>query len=69
MGESADLEVLNEVIQLTEAHLTVQKVLRPLSMYLAPEEIILILIATFREEVNSAEVTKATSHSKTVSFY
>ncbi|QMU29543.1 cation diffusion facilitator family transporter [Adhaeribacter radiodurans] len=59
MGESADPEVLDEITQLTEAHPTVQKVLRPLSMYLAPEEIILILIVAFREEVTSAEVTKA----------
>ncbi|PSR53610.1 cation transporter [Adhaeribacter arboris] len=59
MGESADAEVLDEVTHLTESHPTVQKVLRPLSMYLAPEEIILILIVAFREEVNSAEVTNA----------
>ncbi|MDQ4140963.1 MAG: cation transporter [Bacteroidota bacterium] len=58
MGESADPEVLQEVTHQTETHPTVRKVLRSLSMYLAPEEIILILVVAFREEVNSAEVTK-----------
>jgi len=59
MGESADPDILSEVTRLTEKDPTVNKVIRPLSMYLAPEEIILILTVAFRKEVNSAEVTRA----------
>jgi len=59
MGETASPKALAEVTRLTEANPTVLKVSRPLSMYMAPEEIILFLPVTFREEVNSREITQA----------
>ena len=59
MGETADPETLKEVTRLTEANPTVLKVSPPLSMYMAPEEIILVLPVSFREEVNSREITQA----------
>jgi len=59
MGETADPETLREVTKLTEANPSVLKVSPPLSMYMAPEEVILVLPVSFREEVNSREITQA----------
>lgn len=56
MGESADQEQLQAVVALAEAHDSVVKVLRPLSMHLAPEEIILILTVVFEEHLSSGEI-------------
>lgn len=57
MGETADEQTLQEVIRLTVKHPTVLKVNPPLSMYMGPEEIILLLPVTFREEATAAEIT------------
>ena len=59
MGESAEPAIIAEVTVLTEAHPAVHKVIRHLSMYMAPEELIMVLTVAFREEVGSAEVTRA----------
>ncbi|PIQ20182.1 MAG: cation transporter [Cytophagales bacterium CG18_big_fil_WC_8_21_14_2_50_42_9] len=59
MGETADPETLREVTKLTAANPSVLKVSPPLSMYMAPEEVILVLPVSFREEVNSREITQA----------
>jgi len=59
MGETADPETLQEVTRLTEANPLVVKVNLPLSMYMAPEEIILVLPIIFQEEVNSRDITQA----------
>jgi len=56
MGESADEDQLLAVVALAEAHDSVVKVLRPLSMHLAPEEIVLVLIIVFEEHLRSDEV-------------
>lgn len=52
MGESADEKVLESVIRIAEMDPLVVKVKQPLSMYMAPEEIVLVLMAVFDE--NSA---------------
>ena len=57
MGETANEQTLQEVTRLTVKHPTVLKVNPPLSMYMGPEEIILLLPVTFREEATAAEIT------------
>ena len=61
MGESADEEQLHAVVTLTTADASVARVLRPLSMHLAPEEIILILTVVFQEHLSSSEVAASVS--------
>lgn len=60
MGESADKNTLAKVVQLAEADKSVVKIpVRPLSMYLAPEEIILVLKAIFQPDLSTAEITES----------
>ncbi|MBF9254559.1 cation transporter [Pontibacter sp. 172403-2] len=59
MGESADEELLQSVVALATTDAAVAHVSRPLSMHLAPEEIILILAVMFEPQLNSAEVAAA----------
>lgn len=59
MGESADKKVLENVIKIAEAEPIVLKVGPPLSMYLAPEEIVLVLMAVFDENSTTKGITDA----------
>ena len=59
MGESAEPAVLDGVMALTRRDPAVARVTRPLSMYLGPEEIILLLPVAFREELTTAEINRA----------
>ena len=59
MGESAGKKMLGEVIALTEADTTVRKVISTPSMYLAPEEILLLINIDFHEDRTSLEITQA----------
>ena len=59
MGESAEPAVLDGVMALTGSDPAVARVTRPLSMYLGPEEIILLLPVAFREELTTAEINRA----------
>ncbi len=59
MGESADKKILDSVIKIAEAEPVVVKVDPPLSMYLAPEEIVLVLITEFEKTSTTIEVTDA----------
>lgn len=60
MGESADKEVLNKVISLTEADPSVSRIAaKPLSMYMAPEEIFLVLKAVFHTNLTTVEIIEA----------
>lgn len=59
MGETVDPHILQEVIQLAEADPAVHRVNKHLSMFMAPEEVILVLLIAFRDEVKSAEMTQA----------
>lgn len=56
MGETASPEVLQQVLKLAGAQPGIIKVARPLSMFLGPEEIILVLYATFREELTTSQI-------------
>lgn len=59
MGESADDLVLDAVIRITAADPVVVKVSRPLSMYMAPEEIILLMDIAFNENSSGSEIAAA----------
>ncbi|MCW3108894.1 MAG: cation transporter [Segetibacter sp.] len=60
MGESIDESILKEVIAITESDPAVAMInVNPLSMYLSPEEIILLLPAVFHTHLTTPEVTDA----------
>jgi len=59
MGESADEKVLESVIRIAEMDPLVVKVKQPLSMYMAPEEIVLVLMAVFDENSATGGITDA----------
>jgi cation diffusion facilitator family transporter len=59
MGESASPGLLKAVINIAEADPSVMKVLPPLSMYLAPEEIILIMGTIFKKELTTQEILQS----------
>jgi cation diffusion facilitator family transporter len=56
MGESASQGILKAVIKIAESDPAVLKVMHPLSMYLAPEEIILIMGTIFKKELTTQEI-------------
>jgi cation diffusion facilitator family transporter len=59
MGESADPKILQDVIAITEEDKTVVKVTRPLSMYMAPEEIFMFFTVAFSKDLSTSEITTA----------
>lgn len=59
MGESAEPQILRSVALIAQADHSVFKVISPLSMYMAPEEIILVLKVDFKFEESALEVSKA----------
>lgn len=56
MGETASDEVLRDVMQMITADKKIVKVEYPLSMFLGPEEIILVLNATFPDNLTTREI-------------
>ncbi|WP_202874214.1 hypothetical protein, partial [Mannheimia haemolytica] len=56
LGESADPEELQAIQNMLEAEPTIEKVLQPLSIYLGPEEVVLLLKVLFKPELTSAAV-------------
>lgn len=59
MGESPGKRIVNKIIAIAEADAAIVRVKHQFSMYLAPEEIILQLIAVFKDELTTAEITEA----------
>jgi cation diffusion facilitator family transporter len=59
MGESVGKGTLAEVTAITEADATVRKVVSTPSMYLSPEEILLLVCISFHEDLTSLEITEA----------
>lgn len=60
MGESIDETILKRVITIVEADPAVEKInTTPLSMYMAPEEIILLLPTVFQPALTTVQVTQA----------
>jgi hypothetical protein len=64
MGETASAQVLDEVVQITKADPAIRDVQWPLSMYLGPEEIILVLQVTFREDLSTLSIVEASARIK-----
>lgn len=57
MGESASAEELHNIIALAESHENVELVMSQQSMYLAPEEVILVLKIRFKSGIDVSDVT------------
>jgi cation diffusion facilitator family transporter len=64
MGESASSKLLDEVIKITKEDPGVIQVEPPISMYLAPEEIVLILKIKFRSGLTTTEINTSIEHIK-----
>lgn len=59
MGESVGKTMLGELVKIAEAEPTVKKVISAPSMYLAPEEILVLLNISFHPGPSSHEVTES----------
>jgi divalent metal cation (Fe/Co/Zn/Cd) transporter len=59
MGETSSRQTLRRIVQLAEEDSSVIKVKKHFSMYLAPDEVILQLNTTFKDDLNTAEITDA----------
>jgi len=60
MGESIDESILNEVITLAQTDPAVSLINQnPLSMYMAPEEIILLMPVVFKSHLSTPDLTEA----------
>jgi len=59
MGETTSRKTLRRVIKLTEEDIAVIKVKKHLSMYMAPEEILLQLNAVFKDDLTTRQITDA----------
>jgi cation diffusion facilitator family transporter len=59
MGETPDIAELNEVVKIVESNPAVNKVVKHLSNYLAPEEVIMAIKVNFKRDVSSQDVTVA----------
>jgi cation diffusion facilitator family transporter len=59
MGESVSKKTIREIILLTEADPSIIKVKQHFSMYLSPEEVVLQMIAVFKKDLTTREITEA----------
>jgi cation diffusion facilitator family transporter len=59
MGETPDASELNEVVKIVESNPTVNKVVKHLSNYLAPEEVIMAIKVNFKPDITSQDITVA----------
>ena len=59
MGETPSRKTLRKIIEITEADPSIMKVKKHYSVYLAPEEIVLQLIAAFKTDLTTEEITAA----------
>jgi divalent metal cation (Fe/Co/Zn/Cd) transporter len=66
MGESIDETILGKVIAIAEKDPAVEKIpINPLSMYMAPEEIILLLPTVFQSSLTASQLTEGINRIKT----
>lgn len=56
MGETASPEVLEHVVQLATSEKNIIRVEHPLSMFLGPEEIVLVLYAVFPNDLTTQQI-------------
>jgi len=59
MGESINKKILKEIIELTETDIAVVKVKKHLSMYLAPEEVVLQMFTVFKKNLTTHQIAEA----------
>ena len=59
MGESIQESTAKSITEIAESDETVQKVFYPLSVYLAPEEIVLVLETVFKDELTTKQINEA----------
>jgi cation diffusion facilitator family transporter len=59
MGETPSRKTLRKIIEIAEADPSIIKVKKHYSVYLAPEEIVLQLIASFKNDLTTEEITDA----------
>jgi cation diffusion facilitator family transporter len=59
MGESASPKILDDIVNMAQKDPAVTGVQPPLSMYMAPEEIILILKTGFKKELTTSEISNS----------
>lgn len=62
MGETVRKATMKEIIAITEADPSVKKVKKQLSIYLAPEEIILQMTAVFKPNLTTLQITDSISN-------
>lgn len=56
IGESANDEMIADIVSITKQEVAVQNVKNPLTMHLGPEEIILAMEINFKDDITSNEV-------------
>jgi cation diffusion facilitator family transporter len=64
MGETASTQVLKEIVTITKADPAIIDVRPPLSMYLGPEEVILVLQLSFRDDLSAPAIVQASERIK-----
>jgi cation diffusion facilitator family transporter len=62
MGETVRKTTIKQIIAITEADPSIQKVKKQLSLYLAPEEIILQMTAVFKQDLTTSQITDSISN-------
>jgi len=59
MGESVDESIIDAVIKISEKDEAIEKVFYPLTVYLSPEEIVLVLETVFKDDLNTRQINEA----------
>jgi cation diffusion facilitator family transporter len=59
LGEAVHKKTLRGIIRIAESDPSIIKVKKHFSMYLSPEEVVLQLIAVFKPDLNTREITEA----------
>lgn len=59
MGETISKRTIRKIISITESDRSVLKVKKHFSMYMSPEEVVLQLVATFKQDLTTKEITES----------
>ena len=59
MGESVDESIVDAVIKISEKDEAIEKVFYPLTVYLSPEEIVLVLETVFKDDLTTKQINEA----------
>jgi cation diffusion facilitator family transporter len=58
MGESVDESIIDAVIKISESDEAIEKVFYPLTVYLSPEEIVLVLETVFKDDLTTKQINE-----------